>query len=84
MRMLNSEIICLNSLRFYRNLFLSPPAFQTNAVRGSTPGLKEAKESGDLVFILKCIMVFWLSPCPATRSSAHCLNFLKHTGAGKI
>lgn len=75
-KMFNSEITCLNSLRFFRNLVPSPPGFQTKAVRGSTPDLKVDEASGDLVFILKSIVIFWVSPCLATHSSAHCVNFL--------
>lgn len=51
--MFKFEIICLTSLRFFRNLVLAPPSLQTEAVRGSTPDLKVADESGDMVFTLK-------------------------------
>lgn len=50
--MFKSEIICLTSLRFFRNLVLAPPNLQTEAVCGSTWDLKVAEKSEDL-FTLK-------------------------------
>lgn len=48
--MFKSEIICLTSLGFFRNLVLAPPpSLQTDAVRGNTPDLKVVDESGDMV-----------------------------------